>query len=83
MVMVSPEPKSQLRQFSSASGIRVVLAPPMVVAPAGRVSPSAAKAAGTAMQSSTTASISAAHRRANFDIRFKFLVLLRSVFYSV
>ena len=30
-----------------------------------------------------TASISAAHRRANFDIRFKFLVLLRSVFYSV
>ena len=32
---------------------------------------------------SATASISAAHRRANFDIRFKFLVLLRSVFYSV
>jgi len=63
-VMVSPEPKSQLRQFSSSAGIRVVLAPPMVTAPPDTAASSAASAAGAHRQS-TAASTSAAARRTN------------------
>ena len=61
MVILSLEPKSQLRQFSSSTGTRVVSAPPMVV---GWATSSSAKAAGTSVQTSTAASTSAAARRA-------------------
>ena len=59
--------KSQLRQFSSSSGIRVVFAPPMVVAPGAA---SSANAAGTATHSITAASTSAVRRRAKLRLCF-------------
>ena len=68
MVMVSLEPKSHARQFSSSAGIRVVSAPPMVVA---------AEAAGASTQThSAAASTNAAARRANRCRCFKSDLLL-------
>ena len=74
--MVSEEPNSHARQFSSSAGIRVVSAPPMVTA---------AEAAGASTQThSTAASTNAAARRTNRCRCFKSdLLLVSHVFYSV
>ena len=90
--MVSFEPNSQLRQFSSSAGSRVVSAPPMVVgtvltasvtaSPSG-VPSSSANAAGMAPTSSTAASKSAAARRANIEMCFKMVSSCFQQFLSV
>ena len=58
MVMVSLVPKSHARQFSSSAGIRVVSAPPIVVA---------AEAAGVSTQTHSAAASTNAAARAQTD----------------